>query len=139
MIHRTCILVFVPRPICEPDPSVSNETLNAAAVGDLDLLLESAAELRAQLRQFEAALRKVRGFLARGGAASELRDVLDIVTARESLTQAANNFQGNRHSSRLSIFRAQAADGMSVGAIVRDWGLSRQLVSRMLRDRDLKT
>ena len=97
-IHGTCILIFVPGLISETDPSVSTEPLNAVAVGDLDLLLESAAELRAQLRQFEAALRKVRGFLARGGATSELRDVLDIVTAREELTQAANNFQANRHS-----------------------------------------
>ena len=32
------------------------------------------------------------------------------------------------------IIRVQSAEGMSVGAIARAWGLSRQLVSRTLKE-----
>jgi hypothetical protein len=125
---------FVPGSTQQPTRSATIETLRALAVTDLDLLLESAAALRAELRGFETSLRKVRRHLARGGGAADLHDVLDIVAARETLTGAAGVFQTIRHTSRISIFRVQAAEGMSVGAIARDWGLSRQLVSRMLKD-----
>jgi hypothetical protein len=133
-IHGACILPVVPGPTREPSPSTPIDTARADAISDLDLLLEAAAVLRAGLRSFETALRKVRRHLARGGAAAELHDVLDIISAREDLTRVAAAFQAIRHTSRLSIFRVQAAEGMSVGAISRAWGLSRQLVSRMLKD-----
>jgi hypothetical protein len=127
---------FVPGSTQQPTPSAAIDSLRAVAVSDLDLLLESAAALRAELRGFETALRKVRRHLARGGPAADLHKVLDIVTARETLTSVAGVFQTIRHTSRISIFRVQAAEGMSVGAIARDWGLSRQLVSRMLKHRE---
>jgi hypothetical protein len=126
----------VPGSTQQPAPSAAIKALRAVAVTDLDLLLESAATLRTELRDFETALRQVRRHLARGGAATDLRNALDIVTARETLTRAAGVFQAIRHTSRISIFRVQAAEGMSVGAIARDWGLSRQLVSRMLKHPD---
>lgn len=112
----------------------SIDPLRADAVADLDVLLERAAALRAELRKFETPLRRARNHLARGGAAADLHSVIDIVTARAKLTQAAGDFETIRHSSRISIFRMQDAEGMSMGAIARDWGLSRQLVSRMLKE-----
>jgi len=123
-------------PAEENTRSSSTEALSAAAVRDLDALLQSAAVLRVELRGFEAALRRVRGHLARGNPAVDLRRVLDITAAREALARAAADFQLHRHTSRVSIFHAQAAEGMSIGAIARDWGLSRQLISRTLRDDD---
>jgi hypothetical protein len=103
-------------------------------VRDLDALLQSAAALRVELRGFEVALRRARGHLARGNAAEDLDRVIDITAARESLSIAAAEFQLHRHVSRLAVFRAQAAEGMSIGGIARIWGLSRQLVSRTLRE-----
>ena len=96
--------------------------------------MSAAAELRTQLKTFEGGLRRARRHLASGGNASELRGVLDIVSARETLSVAAAGFQAERHVSRVSVFRVQRAEGMSLGAIARAWGLSRQLVSRMLRE-----
>jgi hypothetical protein len=114
--------------------SASAEALRAAAVQDLDALLQSAATLRVELRGFEVALRRARGHLARGHAAEDLDRVIDITAARENLSVAAAEFQLHRHVSRLAVFRVQAAEGMSIGAIARIWGLSRQLVSRTLRE-----
>jgi hypothetical protein len=124
----------VTRPIPERSPSTSLETRRERAIGDVDVLLESAAALRAELRIFEAALRKGRRHLVRGGAAAELNEAIDIATARENLSQVAADFQAARYASRLSVFRVQAAEGMSIGAIARSWGLSRQLISRMMKE-----
>ena len=63
-----------------------------------------------------------------------MREMFNIAQVREGLTHAATNFQATRHTSRLSVFRLQSAEGMSIGAIARDWGLSRQLVSRMIKE-----
>jgi hypothetical protein len=114
--------------------STSIETLRGGAYREVDLLLQAAAALRAQLRNFETALRHLRGHLGRAAATSEMHDVLDFSAVRETLSHATDDFEAARHATRISIFRLQAAQGMSVGAIAREWGLSRQLVSRMLKE-----
>src|SRR4051794_1105560 len=124
----------VPRPRQEAIRAPSNQARHVAALEDLDALLQSAAAMRVELRGFEAALRRARSHLARGGGAEQLHGVLDITAARAGLTRAAAEFQLDRRNSRLSMFRAQLAEGMSIGAIARSWGLSRQLVSRTLRE-----
>jgi hypothetical protein len=114
--------------------STSIEPLREAAVANTDALLESAAALRAQLRAFETTLRRAKVYFERGGSAADLHGELDITAARETLTRAAADFEAARHASRLAVFRVQQAEGMSVGAIARAWGLSRQLVSRTLKE-----
>ncbi len=118
----------------QPSRSTSIETLRADAVTEFDLLLQSAAVLRAELRSFETGMRRARGHLVRGRAAAKMHDVLDISVVRQVLTRAAADFEATRHATRISIFRLQVAEGMSLGAIAREWGLSRQLVSRMLKE-----
>lgn len=113
-------------------PSI--ESRRDDAVTHIDELLQSAAALRADLRVFETGLRRVRRHLDRGTPASALHDALDIASARETLSQTAAQFQTARHTSRLSVFRLQAAEGMTIAEIARVWGLSRQLVSRMMKD-----
>jgi len=128
------IICGVQKAIRKSGRQAAIDALRADALADLEVLLSRAAVLRAELRSFEAPLRRARNHLARGGAAADLHDVIDIITARAALTRAAGDFETVRHSSRISIFRMQDAEGMSMGAIARDWGLSRQLVSRMLRE-----
>ena len=113
---------------------VSIDTLRDEVLGELDLLVESAATLRGELRGFEVAIKKARRYLEKGGAAGNMRSVVDIGAAREQLSQVAEKFQTHRHKARLAVFRMQIAEGLSVGAIAREWGLSRQLVSRMLKE-----
>jgi hypothetical protein len=124
----------VPSPKRESTRSPSLDHLRDDALRDLELLLEKVAALRGELRRFETPLRRARAHLARGGTATDLHSVIDIVTARETLSRAALEFESIRHTSRISIFRMQVAEGMSLGAIARDWGVSRQLVSRMMKE-----
>ncbi|MDQ1468382.1 MAG: hypothetical protein QOH10_2797 [Actinomycetota bacterium] len=108
--------------------------MRADAVTEIDQLLHTAATLRAELRSFETSLRKARSYLGRGGTAAGMHDAIDIITTRQALTRAAVDFEAARRAARIAVFRAQLAEGMSVGAIARDWGFSRQLVSRMMKE-----
>jgi hypothetical protein len=123
-----------PRQQRRTSPSRSTDALRAQATTDLEVLEQAAAALRGQLKTFETAIGKARRHLERGGTATELHGVVDIATARAALTRAAVAFEAVRHNSRLSVFRAQAAEGRTVAAIARDWGFSRQLVSRMMKE-----
>jgi len=113
---------------------VSVDTLRAEVVGELDLLVDAAATLRNELRGFEGAIKKARRHLEKGGSAANMRSVVDVSAARVHLSQVAETFQTHRHNARLAVFRMQIAEGLSLGAIAREWGLSRQLVSRMLKE-----
>ena len=122
------------RPARGSSAVVSLDDLRADAISELDLLAESASTLRNELRDFEVSIKKSRRHLEKGGLATEMRKVVDVSVARERLMRAADAFQTNRHNSRLAAFRMQIAEGLSVGAVAREWGLSRQLVSRMLKE-----
>ncbi len=52
----------------------------------------------------------------------------------ERLTDRIEHLEHMRRMWRVAMFRLQADAGMSLAAIARQWGLSRQLVSRLLRD-----
>ena len=71
----------------------------------------------------------------RGG--QSLRSILDHVgmsDARVDLTGALSRLEEGRRLARIDLFRALNNQGCSIGEIARLWGVSRQLVSRMLRD-----
>jgi hypothetical protein len=53
---------------------------------------------------------------------------------REALMKAADELETARRNSRLAIFVMQQSEGRSVSDISRGWGLSRQLVSRSMKD-----
>ncbi len=49
---------------------------------------------------------------------------------RESTTAMLDDFERDRHTSRMSLIAAGVDEGMSINAISRSWGVSRQLASR---------
>jgi hypothetical protein len=128
----------VPSPSPSPKPEPSQvppiESIRADAVKRADVLLETAAALRAELRGFETAIRKVRRYVGDGSSTQEMQDLVDMAAVRETLTRAATDFEVARHEARLTVWQLQRAEGMSVGAIARGWRLSRQLVSRTLKE-----
>jgi DNA-binding NtrC family response regulator len=58
----------------------------------------------------------------------------DMSAVRERLTGALHNLDSARAQARREIFHALQREGQSVGQIARLWGISRQLVSRLMRD-----
>ena len=104
------------------------------AIADLE-------ELIATSRWFEEQLREARTTysltLAGLMAARSVTDVLNEVQAarvRPEMTAAISALESARRKSRISLIRADLAEGSSLTRVANAWGTSRQLISRYLRD-----
>ena len=104
-----------------------------------------------RLEQFLATIRDTIDSLEREHAVvahvlDELRDGHDLraivehagtTIERDHMTAALSRLEEARRLTRVEMFRALTREGCSLGEIARMWGVSRQLVSRILRDADL--
>jgi transposase len=59
---------------------------------------------------------------------------IDIAKLREGLTDAMADLEASRHHLRAICFGLVTQEGMSIGAVARLWGVSRQLAQRTLRE-----
>ena len=113
-----------------------DEDLRGRALDDLDELIRVTREARQDLRTYQSALEKNRRHLARGGDASEMNALFDIRAVRATLTERLNAVEHARSVSRVSLWRLQVSEGLTIAEIARSWGFSRQLVSRALASKD---
>jgi hypothetical protein len=59
----------------------------------------------------------------------------NVAVLRQRLTASLNDLEAARGRARMEAFRALQREGHSIGEIARMWGISRQLASRLMRDR----
>jgi hypothetical protein len=100
------------------------------AISDLERLCEAVDELGATLRNSKKQFRKALGSLQDGVTVEDALQRGDSAVTRNSLTQALEAFEKQRHTSRLSLIAAAANQGSSINSISKSWGISRQLASR---------
>lgn len=115
--------------------TAKREERRAQAIHHADELLAACAALRTNLRAYESAVRKVRTRTARAAPHRAVADVTGFATVRSQLTRGIGELEDRRRAWRNSLFRYQAEAGMSLAAIARDWGFSRQLVSRLINEK----
>jgi DNA invertase Pin-like site-specific DNA recombinase len=101
-------------------------------IAALDEVEVAQRVLREQLRAYQSQLRRTRRYFERGGTAIGLRDLMDITEARLANDDALRSLESARTRSHYALYRLAAADGMTATEIGRVWGVSRQLVSRVL-------
>jgi hypothetical protein len=65
---------------------------------------------------------------------STLAAAYPIPQERVRLATALDNYETYRRDARIELWRVMLAEGSSIGEIGRIFGLSRQLVSRQLKD-----
>ncbi len=113
-----------------------NETLSnpETAAYKADALLEASVALRQELVVFERQLRRMRAQLMKGNSEPPPRVVPEFIAARIRVNERFDELERCRRAWRVAYFRLQIDTGMSFGAIAREWGLSRQLVSRLMND-----
>jgi hypothetical protein len=102
------------------------------AIADLEALIEAT---RRCVDQLEAALPAYRTVLDGLHDGSTVRDALasaGVAEMRLSVTRALEDLENARRVSRVSLMRADLADGSTVKAVAETWAVSRQLVSRYL-------
>jgi hypothetical protein len=105
------------------------EDARDGAVREAELLLETAKQLRATLRESERLYRQTLRGIERGSRVTETIQALGVNSARGELTEAVKSFERQRHRTRVAFIAAQLAEGESIGAVGRSWGFSRQLAS----------
>ena len=107
---------------------------NVDAAQYADALLGASVALRRELVQYERQLRRMRTRVLQGKPNPPAHDLPDLIAVRTNIKQRFDDMERCRRTWRVAYFRLQTDAGMSLGAIAREWGLSRQLVSRLMSD-----
>lgn len=74
----------------------------------------------------------------RGRPVIELENVIDPQSMRSSLAESLAEFERARHDAQRLLFQLMHAEGNTLADIGRAFGISRQLVSRLVNEPDPK-
>ena len=109
------------------DPS--RESIRAA-----EDLLEALAELRRTTRTAETDIRKAIKLAVDGADTASALAALSPADTRQTMNEALTSVEAARHAMRLEIFRQGLEEGMSIAALGRAFGFSRQLAQRFAKE-----
>jgi DNA invertase Pin-like site-specific DNA recombinase len=107
---------------------------NAVAAQEADALIEASVALRRELVVYERQVRRMRSRVMKGRPTPAPAALPELIAVRIRVNERFDELERRRRRWRTAYFRLQADGGMSYGAIAREWGLSRQLVSRLMSD-----
>jgi hypothetical protein len=113
-------------------PQSERSELVRECLDALDALAAAETVLRGQLATLRASALAIHRYLDGGGRSQGLSDVIDITGQRAASGDALRGVESARVGVQHAIYRLAAADGMNAADIGRVWGVSRQLVSRVL-------
>jgi AraC-like DNA-binding protein len=114
-----------------PTPS---EDGRARALAGLRQFQDEAGSLRDALHGYEAALDRVCHRIETGEALHLVMEQIGVSSLRTDLVTRLTAFEAARHAMRIACFHMSLNEGLSIGDIAGLWGISRQLVSRMLNE-----
>ena len=106
----------------------------AQALAGLHEFRQEAATLRAALRRFERAMERACRQVEREVPVHEIMGQIGVGELRADLVERLTRFEEARHRMRTACFRLSLTEGLSIGAIARLWGISRQLASRLVNE-----
>jgi hypothetical protein len=118
------------------DEAHTLEALRVCVVHHDDQLIAATQQLQTVLDQFARYMRRTRRHLDVGGMVADIPQADELPTLRAGLTAATTNWEQARRDARAATFRLGITQGQTPAALAREWGLSRQLVSRILNDPD---
>jgi hypothetical protein len=111
------------------------ELLRAESIESLRGLQETVVRMRRQLRSMETVgLRQALRLLEAGRPAHQIATTVDVAGHRNAVSALMREIQAARHRAQRAQFKLAAAEGTSMADIARAWGVSRQLVSRMVKE-----
>lgn len=110
------------------------ESLRADTVEALGELEESVVRMRNQLKLMENSLRRTRRLMESRLPSHEVAVKIGAAQGRAVTTSMIDEVQRARHRAHQAGFKLAVAEGATMADIARDWGVSRQLVSRIVRE-----
>ena len=110
------------------------DALRAEVIHTIEELEAAISATRNQLKFMETLMRRVRRMLETGKGANDVARVAHAAQARANTSQIIRDVQAARHRAQQAQFKMAAAEGATMAEIARNWGVSRQLVSRMVKE-----
>lgn len=118
----------------EPDAPVAE--LRTRYVASIDALQQVSERLVGTLQEARDALEVVRLLVQSGRPLGELEQVLEPQPLRTSLSDALADLERSRHEAQRLLFVLLQSEGQTLADIGRTYGISRQLVSRLVNEPD---
>lgn len=97
-------------------------------------LEEAIVRTRSQMKLMETLMRRIRRMVESGRNATEVANVANAAQGRAATSEMIREVQAARHRAQQAQFKLAAAEGSTMAEIARAWGVSRQLVSRMVKE-----
>jgi hypothetical protein len=121
-------------------PDVTNEVeldvIRRQYLDTLDTLNVISKQVHQALNDAAAALTLVREHIEHGGMASDFTNLIQPQPLRASLSTSLDNLERARHRAQRLLFKILRDEGKTMSDIARAWGISRQLVSRLINEAD---
>ena len=103
------------------------------AILDLEALIGTTMWCEKQMREVRKSYSVTLAELQAGSPVTDALNGVHAARVRPKMTEAIAALEAARRKSRISLIRADLAEGTSVTQIARTWGASHQLISRYLR------
>jgi len=121
-------------PRSKPVSPAQMAVLREDASRTLKEMEEAIIRTRSQLKFMENLMRRVRKMIESGRSATEVATLANAAQARGATSDIIREVQAARHRAQQAQFKLAAAEGSTMAEIARGWGVSRQLVSRMVKE-----
>jgi hypothetical protein len=106
-----------------------------ATLTALDAAIQTSISARMALRQSETVLRRLRRRIEKGSSIAEAFSGLNIPDERQLTFDRLKALERARREARRAIIALGASEGLSLGQMARQWGVSRQLLARVAKER----
>jgi hypothetical protein len=105
-----------------------------AVVRAITDLVASGSQLIATIQDSHVGFEEALGLLDRGTGTAETLEVMGTADRRLRMTVQLSEFEEARHRLRLAVTDAGLEEGMSIAAVGRAFGVSRQLAAKFAKE-----
>jgi hypothetical protein len=110
------------------------EGLRSRYLESLDALERASGRIVAVLEDARRSRVVARDFVRNGRPLAELEHEIQVQPLRASVSDALADLERARHETQRLLFRLLHAEGQTLADIGRTFGISRQLVSRLVNE-----
>ena len=109
-------------------------TLRDDLLRAVEVLARERTRLQLALRESESAWTALGEHVAAGGSLYRIAAIVNTDDINARVSEAHADWEAARHRAQQLLYRLSLVDGESVAEVGRQWGVSGQLVSRMIHE-----
>ena len=118
------------------EPADTSSQLRARYLDAVDAVEAASERTIAVLVASQEVRDLARANVAAGRPMTDLENMIEPQSLRASVSDALTELERTRHDAQRLLFQLLHAEGQTMADIGRTWGISRQLVSRLVNEPD---